>query len=223
MLRLLKWINRGFLSRGLHLRRVARISWHRTGLAWLSHRQGLRVLIYAGTSFSNRGTISVAPGCLLTVNEPWFFAAAEPGSLIISPGGMLALAQGHFSIKSRAFIEVKDGARLTIKGGGGYASRGVQIECTDSIAIGSGAAIGPDVIIRDSDGHPLTDPLHRRSAPVVIGDRVWIGARAMILKGVTMGDGAIVAAGAVVTQDVPVRCVVAGVPARVVRRDVSWT
>ena len=54
-------------------------------------------------------------------------------------------------------------------------------------------------------------------APIVIGDKVWIGANATVLPGVTIGKGAIVAAGAVVTRDVPPNTIVAGVPARVVR------
>ena len=60
------------------------------------------------------------------------------------------------------------------------------------------------------------------AAPVVIGDRVWVGTRAVILKGVSIGDGAVVAAGAVVTSDVPAGAVVGGVPARVIGRADSW-
>jgi acetyltransferase-like isoleucine patch superfamily enzyme len=60
------------------------------------------------------------------------------------------------------------------------------------------------------------------SAPVHIGSHVWIGARALILKGVRIGDGAVVAAGSVVTRDVPSRALVAGNPAQVIREDVSW-
>jgi acetyltransferase-like isoleucine patch superfamily enzyme len=54
--------------------------------------------------------------------------------------------------------------------------------------------------------------------PVVIGDDVWIGANAVILPGVTIGRHVVVAAGAVVTQDVPDSCVVAGIPAKVVKK-----
>ena len=57
-----------------------------------------------------------------------------------------------------------------------------------------------------------------RVAPIVIGDDVWIGAHAVILSGVTVGKGAVVAAGAVVTRDVPEMAVVAGVPARIVKQ-----
>ena len=57
-----------------------------------------------------------------------------------------------------------------------------------------------------------------RSAPIVIEDRAWIGFNAIILKGVTIGEGSVVAAGAVVTKDVEPYTVVAGNPARVVKR-----
>ncbi len=60
------------------------------------------------------------------------------------------------------------------------------------------------------------------AAPVVIGDRVWVGTRAVVLKGVTIGDGAVVAAGAVVSKDVPAGAVVAGIPARQVGTADSW-
>ena len=58
--------------------------------------------------------------------------------------------------------------------------------------------------------------------PIVIGNHVWIGARAIILKGVIIGDGAIIAAGAVVTHDVPAYTLAGGVPAKVIREGVEW-
>ena len=58
--------------------------------------------------------------------------------------------------------------------------------------------------------------------PITIGENVWIGCRALILKGVTIGDGAVVAAGAVVTKDVPANCVVAGNPAKIIKENVVW-
>ena len=76
------------------------------------------------------------------------------------------------------------------------------------------------------DNHEQTVVRARQNArggrQIVVGDNVWIGGRAIILKGVIIGDGAVVAAGAVVTRNVPPRTIVAGVPARVIRENVSW-
>lgn len=95
-----------------------------------------------------------------------------------------------------------------------------------SVRIGARCLLASGVQIYDMDGHPL-DARRRRAGeptpangmrPVVLGDDVWVGAGAVILKGVTVGDGAVVAARAVVTRDVPADTVVAGNPARVVKR-----
>ena len=58
--------------------------------------------------------------------------------------------------------------------------------------------------------------------PIEIGDHVWIGLRAIILKGVKIGNGSVIAAGAVVTRDVPPYSLVAGVPARVIKENIYW-
>jgi acetyltransferase-like isoleucine patch superfamily enzyme len=82
------------------------------------------------------------------------------------------------------------------------------------LAIGDYVDISPGVWIL-TDSHDMHDPLFREVlAPVKIGNHVWIGSRALILPGVTVGEGAVVAAGAVVTGDVEPYAVVAGVPAR---------
>ncbi|HTN22374.1 MAG TPA: DapH/DapD/GlmU-related protein [Solirubrobacteraceae bacterium] len=87
------------------------------------------------------------------------------------------------------------------------------------IEIGDDVMIGPRVSLLTA-GHPL-DPDRRRrqivAAPIAIERNVWLGAGAMVLQGVTVGSDAVVAAGAVVTRDVPPRTLVAGVPARVLR------
>ena len=61
-----------------------------------------------------------------------------------------------------------------------------------------------------------------RGGGVNIGNKVWIATNAMILPGVTIGDGAIIAAGTVVTKDVPARSMVAGVPAKIIKGNVEW-
>ena len=87
------------------------------------------------------------------------------------------------------------------------------------IDIGDDVMLGPNVQLISS-GHPL-DPATRRSrittGPIHIGRGAWIAAGATVLQGVTVGEDAVVAAGAVVTNDVPARTLVAGVPARTLR------
>ncbi|WP_019201019.1 DapH/DapD/GlmU-related protein [Tsukamurella sp. 1534] len=100
-----------------------------------------------------------------------------------------------------------------------FVNQGCRFNDIGGITIGDQVMLGPDVSLISS-GHPL-DPATRRhgitSAPIVLGRNVWIGASAMVMQGVTVGDDAVVAAGAVVTRDVPPRTLVAGVPAAVVK------
>lgn len=89
------------------------------------------------------------------------------------------------------------------------------------VHIGASCMIGPNTLIT-TVGHPLS-PKGRREKlaygkPVTIGDDVWIGGNCTILPGVTIGNNVIVAAGAVVTKDVPDNCVVAGIPAKVIKK-----
>ncbi|KAB3539723.1 acyltransferase [Alkaliphilus pronyensis] len=129
----------------------------------------------------------------------------------------------NFSFFYQCDISVFDGGTLSL--GSGYANYGTQIRCAKSITIGNKVAIANNVVIMDSDFHSIvySDGSHSiKEAPVFIGDKVWIGREAIILKGVTIGEGAIIAAHSVVTKDVPPHCVVAGNPARIVKEGVRW-
>jgi maltose O-acetyltransferase len=110
--------------------------------------------------------------------------------------------------------------RLSI-GDRGWINTGCFFDATDRIDIGDDVALAQQVLIL-TQTHELADPLRRAgaltAAPVTIGRGCWIGARAVILPGVTVGDGAVVAAGAVVTHDVPPHTLVGGVPAREIRQ-----
>ena len=99
---------------------------------------------------------------------------------------------------------------------------GGTIAAWKSIKIGSHVLIGSGAMIIDSDSHSLDWEKRRRgeashTRPIVIEDDVFIGARAIILKGVTIGRGAIIGAGAVVTSDIPAWSVAVGNPAKVVK------
>lgn len=99
-----------------------------------------------------------------------------------------------------------------------------RIHCFDSISIGDGCAISWNVDILDSNSHQLFIDGEWRPAedPVIIGDDVWICQGATILPGVEIGDGAVIAADSVVTDDVPSASLVAGSPARVIESGVRW-
>ena len=110
------------------------------------------------------------------------------------------------------------GKNITI-GKNVFLNMGCKFQDQGGIFIDDGALIGHNVVLATLN-HAM-DPADRATmipAPIHIGKRVWIGANATVLPGVTIGDGAIVAAGAVVTKDVPENTVVGGVPARVMRK-----
>lgn len=178
------------------------------------------------------GTLSVEPGVKaqaadsasmdigsrLHLGARWPRFSSLPSLLKMDERARLSV-DGDFRFFTGHVIAIATDARLRV--GSGYMNHGGMIDCFGEITIGENALIGPQVVIRDSDNHtpPGGGPM---TAPVHIGNRVWIGQRAMILKGVSIGDGAVIAAGAVVTRDVPARTMVGGVPARVLRENVTW-
>ena len=97
-----------------------------------------------------------------------------------------------------------------------HIGRHCQIDARGGITIGRNTSIANHCVLITAD-HDTEDPdFPPRMAPIAIGERVWICSRALITKGVTIGDGAVVAAGAVVTKDVEAWTKVGGVPAKVI-------
>jgi maltose O-acetyltransferase len=118
-----------------------------------------------------------------------------------------------------------DAARGLRMGENTVVNRGCRLDTRGGITIGSNVSISEDVVILTADHDPESPEFEGRKRPVCLGDRVWIGTRAMILPGVAIGDGAVVGAGAVVTKDVLPYQIVAGVPAKAIgerRRDLSY-
>jgi maltose O-acetyltransferase len=140
------------------------------------------------------------------------------GELVISKGVSLGyrLAGG---IKSPIILQPRDRtARIEI-GESASLMNGCELIARTLIKIGRECRIGPYTLIYDSDFHGLA-PDNRNdpgiTQPVVLEDNVWIGSRATILKGVTICKDAVVAAGSVVTRDVPAGAIVAGNPAKLI-------
>lgn len=130
----------------------------------------------------------------------------------------------HCSIDTLARLFAANDAVLKIEDNVGIGPYNI-INAFEDCTIGKNSMLGPYVNINCADhGLDMCEPMRCQKGcygPVVIGEDVWVCSHAVILRGVTIGDGAVVAAGAVVNQDVPPYAMVAGVPARVVgdRRD----
>ena len=127
-----------------------------------------------------------------------------------------------------AFYLGTSNARIEIGDRVGLSS--VCLWADDRITIGNDVNIGGDTLIMDNDAHPMDFAQRRRlpenqsrfdvpAIPVEIEDDVWIGARCIILKGVHIGARSVIAAGSVVTRDIPADCVAGGNPCKIIRQN----
>lgn len=155
----------------------------------------------------------------LIVGYQLFEGAKQETRLLLMENAMLDV-EGEYTIRAGCTIRIEANSRLVLNSG--FMNENVQIFCGDKIVIGKGTVIGNDVIIRSDDGHKINQPKYRQHKSIVIGENVWIGQRSIILKGVQIGDGAVVAAGSIVTKDIPAFCMVGGVPARVIKENIKW-
>jgi acetyltransferase-like isoleucine patch superfamily enzyme len=167
------------------------------GCAVLMARWYLRRATSVGTRVRLRGRpIVVNHGRMVIGGRVQLVSTAAKLELVALPGGTLEV-----------------GERTLLNYGG-------SIAAAESIRIGARCLIGTHAIIMDNDFHRI-EPEHRlewpESRPIVIEDNVWLGARVIVLGGVTIGEGSCVGAGSVVVDDIPRRSLAAGVPARVIR------
>ena len=170
-----------------------------------------------------RATCRMEQGAFLSHTARIRNALGDSGKIVIG---------GHSHIRGELMI-FGHGGRISI-GEWCYVGAGTRIWSAASIEIGNRVLISHSVNIFDNLTHPLQAAQRHEQArqifanghprkifldekPVKIGDDAWIGACAMVLRGVSVGEGGIVAAGAVVTRDVPAYSIVAGNPAVVVR------
>jgi acetyltransferase-like isoleucine patch superfamily enzyme len=162
----------------------------------LNARWQLRAANQKGGRLTLRGRASVVNDGHMTIGDRVRLVST------VATLELVTLPEGHLEIGNNVFINY-----------------GSSLVASKHVKIGDGCLIGTHVMIMDCDFHRVEDKVwDTTGVPVVVEDRCWLGNRSIILKGVTIGHDAVVAAGSVVTRDVPPRTVVAGVPAKVVRR-----
>lgn len=135
------------------------------------------------------------------------------GPIRVRNRGRMEIGRGVHIHAHRFPVELGTGGEgELVIGDGVYINNGVSIFAGKRIEIGEGTDIGPLTQILDCDFHGVSS-----ARPIRIGRKVWIASQCVILKGVTIGDGAVVAAGSIVTHDVPAGAVIGGCTARVLR------
>lgn len=142
-------------------------------------------------------------------------------TLEIHDGPRTRYSRPYYNLRYGAYIEIVNEGRLVI--GQGAANVGLTIMCAKEITIGNGVRIGRNVSIRDWNGqHVIISSTYKNHAPVHIEDHVWLCTGCTIMPGVTVGEGAVVAANATVTKDVPAHTLVGGSPAKVLKDNIEW-
>jgi acetyltransferase-like isoleucine patch superfamily enzyme len=155
-----------------------------------------------------------------------FYLSIQKDSIINLGNNIIfnsATIYNFVGINKPVSIAVSKNAILSIGDNCGFS--GTSIFSSNKIIIGKFCNFGGNTAIWDTDFHPLEFEARRinnknqiKSAPIIIGNDVFIGANSIILKGVTIGDRSIIGAGSVVTKDIPVDEIWAGNPARYIRK-----
>ncbi|SFI89938.1 transferase hexapeptide (six repeat-containing protein) [Kaistella treverensis] len=177
------------------------------------------IIFHRNTAFQRHKSAKILVKGLLEINKKWSYAERFSSIFVLREDAELHVA-GHFQLLSGSRIYVNKGAVLSL--GSGYINTDLSLSCSERIDIGYDVAISERVIIRDSDNHQILDGKHQPTQPVKIGNHVWIGANVTILKGVTIGDGCVIAAGALVNKDIPPNSLAGGVPAKVLKSNIEW-
>lgn len=195
-----------------------------------SHSYGWLVKTLYGKHIGTQGKMVCDPGVKLLLEKGSTINLGERltfnGNSVVRNGRTSILRMGknaELTAKRSSFfygadIIIFDNAKMKI--GNSFINNDCIVRCHQAITIGDECAISHGFTIMDSDAHKLNGTVN--TAPVVIEDHVWIGSHVTVLPGVHIGEGAVIAAGAVVTYDVPPRCLAGGVPAKVIRENIEW-
>ena len=153
-----------------------------------------------------------------------FSDCRRPVTKVVFGGNVIF--EGRASIGSGCYIDSAKGATLQI--GNNFRATGfTTILASNKIKFGADCLVSWDTLIMDTDAHSIyllendSKPINP-SKPIIVGDKVWIGARATILKGVTVYDNAVIASNCCVTKDIEEGAIVASTNQKVIKNNISW-
>ena len=159
---------------------------------------------------------------------PWYLRRVERrGRGTVATGPLVCRGRGRILLGARVQVRSRWTRAVEITpelpesrvvvGDDVLINQGVTIGARELVTIGHRALIADDCKIYDTDFHEVEAGTGTKVAPVRIGDGAWLGANVIVLKGVTIGEDAVIGAGSVVVADVPPRVLAAGNPAKVIR------
>ncbi len=210
LFRVKNFFDRLFIGRHIELKKNARISLHYKADVKLKNS---KIILHEGAElkvghnfgyFDRGGFNSQHDVCRIHLDDSTLHIH---GKVSLFPGMTIIGSKGTIIIRGNTTINVS------------------TIICKSSIEIGENCLFAGGVIVRDDDGHKhgtVGGPLSNEPKPVKIGNHCWLGQNSMVLKGVTLGDGCIIAAGSIVTKDVEPNSLVAGSPAKVIQTNKIW-
>ena len=149
-----------------------------------------------------------------------FDADRSRSALMMLPKSRLRVSGGRVRLGWGTKVRIARRASVVL-GGGSFINANCLLIANTSVTLGQRCSVAWRSTIMDADYH-LVAGNRSRSTPVEIGSDVWVGAESIIMQGTSIGSGSVVAARSVVRGDFPDRSLVAGLPARVLRSDVTW-
>ena len=189
----------------------------------LSKRYGGKIFIYKNTNIFINSSANIEINGILRIGCNWNNFSNYLTNFVVGDSATV-MVNGNFRILSGARVSVNNNARLVL-GDNGLCNLCCNIRCFNSICIGDNVRISENCVLSDSDNHDIyyegkETPI---SMPIMIKDHALIGLNCTILKGVTINNDSVIAAGSVVIKDVPSRSITGGVPAKVIKSDISWS
>ena len=165
-------------------------------------------------AFRHRGRVDISRD--VTCRHPVVFQGH--GQLVVKSGVEFGFRMSG-AINTPILLQPREAGSSIVIGSGSRIMNGCELIARTMIELGSHCLVGAQVVILDADFHGIEPDAREQigaTSPVTIEDNVWIGTRAIILKGAHIGKDAVVAAGCVVTKDVPAGAIVAGNPMRII-------